>query len=182
MNEVGRCTQTALALGVVQRLAPGRRLALIDVGTGSGLGLGLDRYHVDLGGDRSFGPPDSPVQLTCAVDGTPPLPPGRPPIDWRLGIDIAPIDLADVDSQAWLTACTPPTADAEPRLAGAIALTRDAAIEVRAGDGVAPPRPRHRRSAGRRPRRRARQLHGSSSTTPDGRRCGRPSTRPAATS
>ena len=72
MNEVGRCTQTALALGAVQRLAPGRRLALIDVGTGSGLGLGLDRYHIDLGGGRSFGPPDSPVRLTCAVDGDTP--------------------------------------------------------------------------------------------------------------
>jgi hypothetical protein len=136
MNEVGRCTQTALALGVVQGLAPDRRLAVIDVGTGSGLGLGLDRYHVDLGGDRSFGPPDSPVRLTCAVDGTPPVPPDLPPIDWRLGIDVAPIDLDDVDSRAWLAACTPPTPDAQDRLEGAIALTRDAGLDLRAGDGV----------------------------------------------
>jgi hypothetical protein len=137
MNEVARCVQTALALGVVQRLAPGRRLALIDVGTGSGLGLGLDCYHVDLGGGRSFGPPDSTVQLTCAVDGTPALPPGPPDIDWRLGIDVAPIDLDDAASRAWLAACTPPTIDAEARLAGAIALTRSAEIVVRAGDGAA---------------------------------------------
>ena len=137
MNEVGRCTQTALALGVIQRMAPGRGLALIDVGTGSGLGLGLDRYHIDLGGGRSFGPPDSPVRLTCAVEGTPPLPPGPPEIDWRLGIDAAPIDLDDAASRAWLAACTPPTIDAQERLAGAVALTRGAGIEVRAGDGVA---------------------------------------------
>jgi hypothetical protein len=95
MNEVGRCTQTALALGVVQRLAPGRRLGLVDVGTGSGIGLCLDRYHVDLGDGRSFGPPDSPVRLRAAVDGTPSLPPEPPTVAARLGIDVAPIDLDD---------------------------------------------------------------------------------------
>ena len=67
----------------------------------------------------------------------PPLPPGPPHIDWRLGIDVAPIDLDDADSRTWLAACTPPTTDAQERLAGAIALTRGAGIEVRAGDGVA---------------------------------------------
>ena len=36
MNEVGRCSQIALAVGVVQRAAPGRRLAVIDVGRGRG--------------------------------------------------------------------------------------------------------------------------------------------------
>ena len=71
MNEVGRCTQTALALGVIQRLAPGRRLGLVDVGTGSGIGLCPDRYHVDLGEGRSFGPADSPVRLRATVDGAP---------------------------------------------------------------------------------------------------------------
>jgi hypothetical protein len=136
MNEVGRCTQTALALGVVQRLAPGRRMGLIDVGAGSGLGLYLDRYHVDLGGGRSFGQSDSAVQLACAIDGRPPLPPARPRIDWRLGIDVAPIDLGDADSRAWLAACTPPTIDAQTRLSGAITLTSRAEIEIRAGDGV----------------------------------------------
>ena len=88
MNEVGRCAQTALALGIVQRLAPGRRVALVDVGTGSGIGLCLDRYH---------------------VDGNPPVPPGPPDIATRLGIDVAPIDLDDPHARAWLAACIPPT-------------------------------------------------------------------------
>ena len=95
MNEVGRSTQIALAVGVVQRLAPGRRLAVIDVGTGSGLGLHFDRYHVDLCAGRRFGPSDSPVQLTCRVRGAPPLPPGAPDVAMRIGIDAAPIDLDD---------------------------------------------------------------------------------------
>ena len=136
MNEVGRCTQTALALGVVQRLAPGRRLGLIDVGTGSGIGLCLDRYHVDLGAGRSFGPADSPVRLRAELDGTPPLPPGRPDVAVRLGIDVAPIDLDDAAARAWLAACTPPTSDAEQRLAAAVEVTRDAGLTIWTGDGV----------------------------------------------
>jgi hypothetical protein len=136
MNEVGRCAQTALALGVVQRLAPGRRLGLIDVGTGSGIGLCLDRYHVDLGDGRSFGPADSPVRLHTATAGAPPLPPAAPDIALRLGIDVAPIDLDDVAARAWLAACIPPTSDAEQRLAAAVDVTRRAALTTWAGDGV----------------------------------------------
>jgi hypothetical protein len=136
MNEVGRCTQTALALGVVQQLAPGRRLALVDVGTGSGIGLCLDRYHVDLGKGRSFGPADSPVRLQAAVDGRPPLPPGPPDVTARLGVDVAPIDLADAEARAWLAACIPPTPDAEQRLAAAVDVARAAGPTIWRGDGV----------------------------------------------
>ncbi len=136
MNEVGRCTQTALALGVVQRLAPDRRLGLIDVGTGSGIGLCLDRYHVDLGAGRSFGPTDSAVRLRTEIDGTPPLPPAPPTVAARLGIDVAPIDLDDPAARAWLAACIPPTSDAEQRLAAALDVTRDAGLTIWTGDGV----------------------------------------------
>ena len=136
MNEVGRCVQTSLAVGVVQRLAPGRPLAIIDVGTGSGIGLHFDRYHVDIGGGLSFGPADSPVRLACAVRGNPPLP-GVVDVALRIGIDAAPIDLDDADSRAWLVACCPPTAGAFERLDAAIAVTRAAAAPVIRGEGGA---------------------------------------------
>lgn len=136
MNEVGRCAQTALALGVVQDAAPGRPLALVDVGTGSGLGLHLDRYHVDLGSAGSFGPPDSPVRLRCAVTGAPPLPERPPEIVARVGIEAAPIDLDDEASRAWLAACLPPTPDGERRLAAAIAVARAARAPIVRGDGA----------------------------------------------
>jgi hypothetical protein len=135
MNEVGRCTQIALAVGVVQRLSP-RPLALIDVGTGSGLGLHVDRYRVDLGEGRRFGPARSPVHLRCAVDGDPRLPPRPPRVAVRIGIDAAPIDLADADACAWLAACTPPTRDAQARLTEAITVTRAAGTAIVAGDAV----------------------------------------------
>ena len=135
MNEVGRSTQIALAVGVVQRMAPARRLALIDVGTGSGLGLHFDRYHVDLGAGRQFGPPESPVQLTSTVRGDPPLPPGTPEVARRIGIDAAPIDLDDLESRAWLAACIPPTTDSQRRLDGAIEVARRAAVPIIEADG-----------------------------------------------
>jgi hypothetical protein len=136
MNEVGRCVQTALAIGVVQDAAAGRPLALVDVGTGSGLGLHVDRYHVDLGAAGSFGPPDSVVRLACAVTGSPPVPRRPPEIVARIGIEAAPIDLDDDESRAWLAACLPPTPDGERRLAAAIAVTRAAGAPIVRGDGT----------------------------------------------
>ncbi|MGH9270213.1 MAG: DUF2332 family protein [Ilumatobacteraceae bacterium] len=137
MNEVGRCVQTALALGVVQDAAPGHPVALVDVGTGSGLGLHLDRYHVDLGPAGSFGPAESAVRLRCAVEGAPPVPPQPPQIIARVGIEAAPMDLDDEGSRAWLAACLPPTPDGAQRLAAAIAVTRAARAPIVRGDGAA---------------------------------------------
>ncbi len=137
MNEVGRSVQSVLALGVVQASAPGRPIALVDVGAGSGLGLHLDRYHVDLGGGRRFGPASSAVRLVCAVDGDVPVPPGPPDIVERVGIDVAPIDLDDVDAVAWLGACLPPVPGATDRLAGAVEITRAAGAPILEGDGAA---------------------------------------------
>ena len=108
------------------------------MGTGSGLGLHFDRYHVDLGAGRQFGPPESPVQLTSTVRGDPPLPPGTPEVAMRIGIDAAPIDLDDVESRAWLAACIPPTTDSQRRLDGAIEVARRAAVPIIEADG-----PRH---------------------------------------
>lgn len=136
MNEVGRCVQTALAVGVVRQEVGGRPLAIVDVGTGSGIGLHLDRYRVDLSDGRSFGPPDSPVRLACAVRGAAPMP-GPTDVAMRIGIDAAPIDLEDADARSWLAACIPPTASSIERLAAAVAVTRAAAVPIVRGEGGA---------------------------------------------
>ena len=85
MNEVGRCADVLAVLGDV---APDRPLALVDLGTGAGLGLHLDRYRYRFGtgpGGRAVGDPSSPVLLTCAVRGTPPVPPRVPEVTARVG-------------------------------------------------------------------------------------------------
>ena len=125
MNEVARCTQVALALGVLARRQPGRELALVDMGTGSGLGLYLDRYRYTMSDGRRWGPADSPVHIDCELHGPlrPRLPPA-PAIRHRVGIDLNPLDLDDPEERAWLTACAPPEIGALQRLAGAIDVAR----------------------------------------------------------
>ncbi len=48
----------------------------------------------------------SPVQLTCEVRGdlSPPIPKMLPKVDWRVGLDLNPIDLRDSESTLWLRA------------------------------------------------------------------------------
>jgi hypothetical protein len=127
MNEVGRCIDVLPVLGRIAA-AEQRALALVDLGTGAGLGLHLDRYHYTYrtpDGERAVGDPAAGVQLSCAVRaGEPPVPPLVPVLADRVGIDVEPLDLADPATLAWLTACIPPEAGAVTRFAAASALAR----------------------------------------------------------
>jgi hypothetical protein len=109
-------------------VAETRPLALVDLGTGAGLSLHLDRYRYTYrapGGERAVGDPAAGVQLSCAVrTGEPPLPPSVPVLADRVGIDVEPLDLADPATLAWLAACIPPEAGAVTRFAAASALAR----------------------------------------------------------
>ncbi len=67
-------------------------LRTVELGASGGLNLRLDAYAYDLGGDR-FGPADAPV--TLAPDWTGPPPPAADVrIASRIGVDIAPLDVA----------------------------------------------------------------------------------------
>jgi hypothetical protein len=127
MNEVGRCVDVLPVLGRIAA-AETRPLALVDLGTGAGLSLHLDRYRYTYrapGGERAVGDPAAGVQLSCAVrTGEPPLPPSVPVLADRVGIDVEPLDLADPATLAWLAACIPPEAGAVTRFAAASALAR----------------------------------------------------------
>lgn len=125
MNEVGRCGAVLPALA---RIADEHRrpLALVDLGTGAGLGLQLDRYHyryTGASGDSTVGDPASPLELSCEVRrGT--VRPAMPTIIDRVGVDIEPLDLADDDVYRWIAACIPPEPGAVTRFAGAVEVAR----------------------------------------------------------
>lgn len=137
MNEVARCTQVALALGVLRSLQPDRDIALVDVGTGSGLGLYPDRYSYDLGDGRRFGDAASAVSIACRLEGDlRPHTPDLPSIRARTGIDANPIRVDDADARAWLAACVPPDADAQRRLLGALEVARAGDPRIVCGDAV----------------------------------------------
>jgi hypothetical protein len=135
MNEVARCAQIALGVAAVTTPAAGPT-ALVDLGTGAGLGLQLDRYRYQVGG-TSAGPADG-LSVTCELRGErrPPAP-ELPPIASRVGIDIDPVDLRDQGARAWLAACAPPEASALGRLTAAIEMAQQHPAPIVAGDVVA---------------------------------------------
>ena len=152
-NEVGRAAALLPAFEVVRRRFR-RPLALIEIGCSAGLNLQFDRFHIDYpvadrdqatddadgAADRSVGPPDSSVRLRCQVRGdlAPPVPAEPPPVASRLGIDIAPVDLADHDAVRWLEACVwPDVPHRLERFRAAVALARADPPAIRTGHGVA---------------------------------------------
>jgi hypothetical protein len=111
MNEVGRCA------GLVPALAPaiaeGREIVLVDVGTGAGLALHLDKYRYVFRGPgtrvEAVGGSDSAVTIETQARGplVAPVPSALPRIIDRVGIDIEPLDLGDPAVRGWLAACVP---------------------------------------------------------------------------
>jgi hypothetical protein len=151
MNEVARCTQIALGIAAAmdsptgpaspadpaspaEPVSAAEPIGLVDLGTGAGLGLQLDRYRY-LVGDQASGPRAAAMTLNCDVRGS-----RRPPravlprIAERVGIDRHPLDPQDPAARSWLEACAPPEASALARLAAAIAVARRYPPRLVAGD------------------------------------------------
>jgi hypothetical protein len=127
MNEVGRCADLIPALAPT--IAENREIVLVDVGTGAGLALHLDRYRYLFRGpqpDRlaAVGDDDSPVVLETEVRGTspPPIAPALPRIVHRVGIDVEPLDLLDPAVRGWLAACVPQESGAITRFQKAVEI------------------------------------------------------------
>ena len=99
---------------------------LVDIGTGAGLALHLDRYRYRFHGpgDRvaTVGHDDCEVVLDAEVRGSRPAPVPRtlPRITDRVGIDVEPLDLNDPGVRAWLAACIPQEIGAVTRFHHAI--------------------------------------------------------------
>jgi hypothetical protein len=137
MNEVARSADVVAVLGhVLGRLDPERPIALVDLGTGAGLGLHLDRYRFVFG-ERAVGDPDAAVTVAPELRGRPaPLPARMPVIADRLGVDVEPLDLDDERVRDWLAACIPPETGAVDRFAAASEVARAHPAPLRRGDAV----------------------------------------------
>jgi hypothetical protein len=141
MNEVGRCADLLPALP--SAAAPGRKLALVDIGTGAGLALQLDRYRYLYraadGDEITTGDPQSSVLIETEARGTPPIPPEGtlPPIAERVGIDIEPLDLTDAEVRTWLAACIPQEIGAVTRFHEALKVALSHPVRSVRGDATA---------------------------------------------
>ena len=106
-NEVRRCAPLLLALQTVWERGGRRPLALVEVGASAGLLLNWDRYAYEYRAEniaKTAGDPSSPLHIVSALRGevTPPLPETLPPVAWRAGADIHPIDVYDERETRWL--------------------------------------------------------------------------------
>jgi hypothetical protein len=133
MNEVARSADVLAVLGLLDLQRP---IALVDLGTGAGLGVHLDRYRYRFG-ERTLGDPGAALTIAPEMRGTPaPLPSRMPTIAARLGIDAEPLDLGDERVHDWLTACIPPETGAVDRFAAASAVAREHPAPMARGDAV----------------------------------------------
>lgn len=116
-NEPGRC---AVLLPLLASLP--QPIALLEAGAAAGLCLQPDRYAYDYAGHR-LGQLEASVVLRCTPTGPVPLPHAVPQVAWRCGIDRNPLDVADPDTAAWLTALVwADEAEREERLHAALAV------------------------------------------------------------
>jgi hypothetical protein len=133
-NEPGRCAAILPLLAQIE--GP---IALLEIGASAGLCLYPDRYsyeYVDAGQDTSatgtvhrIDPDDGPseVLLRCEVTGDAPttLPNAMPQIVWRAGIDLDPLDVADVADLRWLQMLVGPEQhDRRARITAAAEIVR----------------------------------------------------------
>jgi hypothetical protein len=133
---VARCAQ--ISLGIAATVSPfADQIGLVDLGTGAGLGLHLDRYRYRIGEQPWVGPDEAAVRVECELWGPakPPLP-MLPRIVERVGIDIDPVDVGDAAARAWLESCAPPEAGALTRLTAAMDVARSRPATIVSGDIV----------------------------------------------
>lgn len=135
-NEVGRSALIGPALSWVADHHQGP-LHLVDVGTSAGLNLLCDRYCLDYGAAGATGATDAPVRVDCRVlSGAPPIRAVLPSVGERVGIDRAPVDVADPDAARWLLACVWPDTNRLERTARAIEAARAHPPRLVGGDAL----------------------------------------------
>lgn len=137
-NEVNRVAMLAPMIAFACADLPDQPMSIVELGASAGLLLGLERYRIDVGGALS-GDVGSPVHLAADVptSGEPPTweHPPTPPIVDRVGIDLEPVSLTDVDAVRWLEACIWPDQPLRvERFRAATALMRRDMPRLVAGD------------------------------------------------
>jgi hypothetical protein len=128
-NEPARC---ATLLPVLARLP--QPLALIEVGASAGLCLLPERYGYDYGRAALPAGARSPI-FRCAVSAEVPVPAALPRIDWRVGLDLNPLDVGDPSQVAWLeTLVWPEQTERLANLRAALSIAAAAKLRVVQGD------------------------------------------------
>jgi hypothetical protein len=137
-NETGRYAVLYPAIAEAAHRVGATAVGLIDVGCSAGLNLTVDRVGITYSNGQSLGDPSSPVQLSSSVVGDRPIPArAMPEVVARIGVDLDPVDVTDVDDARWLRACLwPDQRERVARLEAEMALAATAPPLLLRGDAV----------------------------------------------
>ncbi len=137
-NEVGRCAYLMPGFGVVASEHPNMPLAVLEVGASAGLNLNWDKYTYRYSNGDEFGPAGSEVVIDCeARNGLPELPTEMPRVNFRVGIDLSPVDLSEDEEYQWMQALLwPEHQDRAARLSAARDVWLQSPPEILHGDAV----------------------------------------------
>ena len=82
------------------------QLSLVEIESSAGLNLLWDRYGYNYGEGQKFGDTDSPVQIASEFRGSqrPFISALLPPVAFRVGMDLDPIDVHDPEAVLWFRA------------------------------------------------------------------------------
>jgi hypothetical protein len=128
-NEVLRCAGLLGAFLVVAG-ATGLPLRMLEVGASAGLNLRFDHY-LYRSGQKSWGPPGSPVDLGDPYRGAPPPFGTRLEVVERRGCDLAPVDPTDADgAMTLLSFVWPDMPERRARLLGAIEVAHRVPVVI----------------------------------------------------
>ncbi len=137
-NETGRCSVLFPAVAEAARRVGANALGLIDVGCSAGLNLNVDRVGITYSNGQRLGDPSSPVRMSASIVGDRPIPTlTMPEVVVRVGVDLDPVDVTNVDDARWLRACLgPDQSERAVRLEAEMALAASAPPLLLRGDAV----------------------------------------------
>jgi hypothetical protein len=133
-NEARRCAVVLPFVAEAVAGFGGAPVHAIDIGASAGLNLCLDRFAYDYGAGVIG---DSALTLTCENRGRFTIPSRVPAFATRTGLDLAPVDVDDEASVAWLEALVwPEHSERLERLRSGIAIRRETPVTMVAGDAL----------------------------------------------
>ncbi|MEK0221616.1 DUF2332 domain-containing protein [Bacillus proteolyticus] len=138
-NEVRRCAYLYPSFCYIFNKV-NKPLALIEIGTSSGLQLFWDQYRYSYGMEKVYGNTQSNVHLTSEIRGEnmPYLLKQSPAVVERIGLDLHVNDLSDAEDYLWLRALIWPEHNERLELFDqAATLVKAKSVQLIEGDGVA---------------------------------------------
>ncbi|WP_110927902.1 DUF2332 domain-containing protein [Bacillus massiliglaciei] len=137
-NEIGRCAYLYPSLCYISEIAR-KPLALIEIGTGSGIQLLCDQFSYSYQTEETYGNTNSPLHISSEIRGNT-FPKNlwkMPTVAERIGIDQSICNLENTEQKTWFEAFIwPEQKKRRQMLAQAASILHDEEVTLIQGDGI----------------------------------------------